>query len=303
MTRLRASAPGKVNLSLLVGGARADERHEVVTVLESVSLCDELELTVLGDDAGADEVVCPGVEGPNLVTAALEGLRSRGWDGPRVRIEIAKRIPVAGGMAGGSSDAAAALRLAEEVHPVADEVIAVVAAELGSDVPSQLVSGAWIATGAGESVEAAQPLAPHAFVVVPQPFELSTADVYREADRLGEQRTDAELWSSLEAVRTVLSLPGGRIPVELAVNDLEPAALSLRPEIASVLDRVRAVGAESAFVSGSGPTVVGLMWGGDAAARAQALAAELCGRYPGACAAVPVGEGFGQPSPSSGTIR
>ena len=72
MKRLRARAPGKVNLSLLVGGARADERHEVVTVLESVSLCDELELTVLGDDAGADEVVCPGVEGPNLVTAALD---------------------------------------------------------------------------------------------------------------------------------------------------------------------------------------------------------------------------------------
>ena len=108
-----------------------------------------------------------------------------------MRIEITKRIPVAGGMAGGSSDAAAALRLAEEVHPVADEVIAVVAAELGSDVPSQLVSGAWIATGAGESVEAAQPLAQHAFVVVPQPFELSTADVYsrgRPARRAANRR-------------------------------------------------------------------------------------------------------------------
>jgi 4-diphosphocytidyl-2-C-methyl-D-erythritol kinase len=302
MTQLRARAPGKVNLSLLVGGVRADDRHEVVTVLESVSLCDELELTVLGDDAVADEVVCPGVEGRNLVTAALGGLRSRGWDGPRVRIEIVKRIPVAGGMAGGSSDAAAALRLAEALHPVADEVIAVVAAELGSDVPSQLVPGVWIATGAGESVEAAEPLAQHAFVVVPQPFELSTADVYREGDRLGDQRSDAELALSLEAVRTVLSLPGGRIPAEVAVNDLEPAALSLRPEIASVLDRVRAAGAESAFVSGSGPTVVGLVWGEDAADRADALAAELSGRYPGACAAVPVAEGFGQPSPSSGTI-
>ena len=235
MKRLRARAPGKVNLCLLVGAVRDDGRHELVTVLESVSLYDELELTVLGDNAGADEIVCPGVEGPNLVTAALEGLRARGWDGPRVRIEIVKRIPVAGGMAGGSSDAAAALRLAEAVHPVTDEVIAVVAAELGSDVPSQLVPGAWIATGAGESVEAAERLESHAFVIVPQSFELSTADVYREADRLGDQRSDAELSSSLEAVRTVLSLPGGRIPAELAVNDLEPAALSLRPEIASCL--------------------------------------------------------------------
>jgi 4-diphosphocytidyl-2-C-methyl-D-erythritol kinase len=273
-----------------------------VTVLESVSLHDELELTVLGDDASADEVVCQGVEGPNLVTAALEGLRARGWDGPRVRIEVVKRIPVAGGMAGGSSDAAAALRLAEAVHPVTDEVIAVVAAELGSDVPSQLLPGVWIATGAGDSVEAAAPLEQHAFVVVPQPFSLSAADVYREADRLGELRSDAELWSSLEGVRTVLSLPGGRLPAEVAVNDLEPAALSLRPEIARVLDRVRAAGAESAFVSGSGPTVVGLLWGEGAGDRADAVAAELSGRYPGACAAVPVSEGFGQPSPSSGTI-
>jgi 4-diphosphocytidyl-2-C-methyl-D-erythritol kinase len=300
--RLSARAPGKVNLCLLVGGVRADGRHELVTVLESVSLCDELELTVLGADAG-DDVVCRGVEGPNLVTAALERLRARGWDGPRVRIEIVKRIPVAGGMAGGSSDAAAALRLAEAVHPVADDVIAVVAAELGSDVPSQLGPGVWIATGAGESVEAAEPLAEHAFVVVPQPFGLSTSDVYREADRLGEQRSDAELASSLESVRTVLSLPGGRVPAELAVNDLEPAALSLRPEIADVLDRVRAAGAERAFVSGSGPTIVGVLWGEDAEARAGALAAELSGRYPGACAAVPAGEGFGQPSPRSGTIR
>src|SRR6185437_6035018 len=153
--RLSARAPGKVNLCLLVGGVRADERHELVTVLESVSLYDELSLTVLSGE-GADEVVCPGVEGPNLVMAALERLRARGWDGPRVRIEIIKRIPVAGGMAGGSSDAAAALRLAEAVHPVADDVIAAVAAELGSDVPSQLVPGVWIATGAGDSVEAAR---------------------------------------------------------------------------------------------------------------------------------------------------
>ncbi|MGZ4251481.1 MAG: 4-(cytidine 5'-diphospho)-2-C-methyl-D-erythritol kinase [Solirubrobacteraceae bacterium] len=301
MTSLHARAPGKVNLCLLVGGVRDDGRHELVTVLESVSLYDELSLTVLSGE-GADEVVCPGVEGPNLVTAALKGLRARGWDGPRVRIEIVKRIPVAGGMAGGSSDAAAALRLAEAMHPVADEVIAVVAAELGSDVPSQLVPGAWIATGGGESVEAAAALEQHAVVVVPQPFELSTADVYREADRLGELRSGAELASSLEAVRTVLSLPGGRIPTELAVNDLEPAALSLRREIAAVLDEVRSAGVDGALVSGSGPTVFGVLWGGDAAERANAVAAELSGRYPGACAAVPVDDGFGQPSPRSGTI-
>lgn len=301
MTRLRARAPAKVNLCLLVGSVREDGRHELVTVLESLSLCDELELTVLAD-ADADEVVCPGVYGPNLVTAALERLRAHGWDGPRVRIEVVKRIPVAGGMAGGSADAAAALRLAEAVHPVADDVIAVVAAELGSDVPSQLVPGVWIGTGAGELVEPGEPLEPHALVVVPLTFGLSTAEVYREADRLGALRSTSELWSSLEALRAVLSLPQGSIPAELRVNDLERAAVSLRSEIAGALEDVRAAGAEGALVSGSGPTVVGLLWGEDAADRADALAAELSGRYPGACAAVPVDQGFGQPSPHSGTI-
>ena len=302
MTRLWARAPAKVNLCLLVGGVRGDGRHEVLTVLESVSLCDELTLTVLGEDAGADEVVCPGVEGPNLVMAALQGLRSRGWKGPRVSIEIVKRIPVAGGMAGGSADAAAALRLAEALHPVRDDVIAAVAAELGSDVPSQLVPGVWIGTGAGELVEPGQPLGTHAFVVVPSAFALSTADVYREADRLRGLRSMEELSSALEAVRVLLSLPGGSLPAELAVNDLEPAAIALRPEIAQVLDDVGAAGADGTLVSGSGPTVLGLLWGEDAADRAEALAAELSGRYPGACTAEPVEAGFGQPSPRSGTI-
>jgi 4-diphosphocytidyl-2-C-methyl-D-erythritol kinase len=182
------------------------------------------------------------------------------------------------------------------VHPVADDAIAAVAAELGSDVPSQLIPGVWVATGAGELVEPAEPLGPHAFVIVPLAFGLSTAEVYREADRLGLLRPTSELWSSLEALRAVLSLPGGSLPAELAVNDLEPAAASLRPEIDSALADVRSAGADRAFVSGSGPTVVGLLWGEDAAARTDALAAELSGRYPGACTAVPVDQGFGQPS-------
>ena len=82
--RLRERAPGKVNLCLFLGPTRADGRHELVTVFESVSLADELELVVLED--GPDELICPGIEGPNLISSALAGLRALGWQGPPVRI-------------------------------------------------------------------------------------------------------------------------------------------------------------------------------------------------------------------------
>jgi 4-diphosphocytidyl-2-C-methyl-D-erythritol kinase len=293
--RLLARAPAKVNLCLLLGGVRADDRHELATVFESLSLCDELELL---DGVAGDEVVCPGIEGPNLVRAALEGLRSAGWDALPVRIEVRKRIPVAAGMGGGSADAAAALRLASAISPVSAETVRSVAAALGADVPSQLAPGVSIGSGAGELVEPVPALAPHAFVILPLPFGLSTADVYREADRLGLRRSSGELGSALDALRASLRGGSGSLPADLAgVNDLETAALSLRPEIGGALTDTRAAGADGVFVSGSGPTVVGRFDGPDGPERAQAAAAQLVGRYPGACVAEPVDERFGQPSP------
>jgi 4-diphosphocytidyl-2-C-methyl-D-erythritol kinase len=289
---LVARAPGKVNLCLFLGPVRADGRHEVVTLLESVSLADELALTVGGT---SDDVVCPGVEGPNLVSDALSGLRERGWRAPPVNVTIAKRIPVAAGMAGGSADAAAALRLAVSAGAgLPAGAVAELAAELGSDVPSQLRPGLALGTGAGELIEHLEPLAPHAFVVVPQPFGLSTAEVYHEADRLGLPRQDSELAIRLDELREVLA-PEAWLPGHLLVNDLEPAALSLRPDIAQALDAVRSGGADHAMVSGSGPTVFGVVSGADALARAEALADRLANRYPGATAATPVFEEFGHP--------
>ena len=119
--RLTAAAPAKVNLCLYLGGVRADGRHELVTVFESVSLCDRLSLTASGSPG--DAVICPGVEAPNLVSAALDELRGAGWSGPPVTLTIDKRIPVAAGMGGGSADAAAALRLARAVQPVDEETL------------------------------------------------------------------------------------------------------------------------------------------------------------------------------------
>jgi 4-diphosphocytidyl-2-C-methyl-D-erythritol kinase len=244
-----------------------------VTVFESVSLADELTLTVVDDPTSADQVVCPGVAEPNLVSRALAALRDEGWDGPPVRIEIVKRIPVAAGMGGGSADAAAALRLADRVKPLPAGAALQIAAELGADIPSQLVPGLSLGTGAGEIIEPLAPLAPHAFVLVPQPVKLSTADVYAEANRLGLGR------GSLDGL--VERLRAGELKF---VNDLQPAAVALCPAIADALAALREAGAEHMLVCGSGATVAGLYWGEDASEQTQAVAARIAG----AVTAVPV---------------
>ncbi len=205
MTTIRTQAFAKVNLCLLLGGTRPDGRHELVTLIESVDLADALVVTPSGGDQ--DEVICDGVTGPNLVAEAIAALRAAGWGAPPIRVEIEKRIPVAAGMGGGSADAAALLRTAPALGPVAPDLIGEVAAGLGSDVPSQLDPGPSLGTGAGDVVRAVAELDTHALVVVPQPFELSTADVYGEADRLAIGRGDAELAACETRAR---DLPRGR---------------------------------------------------------------------------------------------
>jgi 4-diphosphocytidyl-2-C-methyl-D-erythritol kinase len=287
---LRALAPAKVNLCLFLGEPRADGRHQLVTLFESVSLADELLVSV----SDADQVVCPGVEGPNLVSRALEGLRARGWDAPAARVDVRKRIPVAAGMGGGSADAAAMLRVAVELAPVNPAEVAAVASWLGADVPSQLAPGLVLGTGAGEIVEPRQPLAPHALLVLPQPVALSTPDVYREADRLGLPVGPAELRSRYDELVSVLT-PAATLPGRLVVNELEPAAVSLCPAIEGALAAAREAGADHAIVCGSGPTVAGLYWGANALETASESAGKLGARFPGAIAVQPVTSAFGSP--------
>ena len=276
-------APAKVNLCLFLGPPRADGRHELVTVFESISLADQLELTVL--DTGPDEVTCPGVEGPNLVSAALEAVRGHGWDGPPVRIEITKRTPVAAGLGGGSADAAAALRLADTLQPLPPGVADRVARWLGADVPGQLQPGLSLGTGAGEELEPLAPLPPHAFLIVPQQLQLATADVYREADRLGLPREPGDLRVREADLRAALDA-GGPLPSSLLVNDLEPAARALCPAVGDALAALRESGAQHAMVCGSGPTCAGLWWGESGAA--DSAAQELESRFPGSAAVRPV---------------
>jgi 4-diphosphocytidyl-2-C-methyl-D-erythritol kinase len=290
--RLRALAPGKVNLCLFVGARREDGRHRLVTLFESVSLADEVELTTRV--AMEDEVVCPGVEGPNIVALALAALRARGWAGPRVSVNVRKRIPIAGGMGGGSADAAATLRIASRLAPVALSVIEEVAAELGADVPSQLEPGLAIGTGAGELVEPVWPLQEHAFLIIPAGVALSTADVYDEADRLGRLRDGNDLAARHQRLAGVLRGDGG-LAASMIVNDLQDAAVALCPAIEGALEAALEAGAARAFVCGSGPTVAGLFWGADAPDQAAAAAGAMAARFPGACAAVPVAPSFGFP--------
>ena len=156
--RLRCLAPGKVNLCLFVGAPREDGLHPLVSVVQAVSLADELTLEP-ARRASADEVVCPGVEGENLAGAALAAFReATGWDGPPQRLTIDKRVPVAAGMGGGSGDAAAALRLAAHAAGGADAALLLaLAAGLGGDVPSLVAPGRTLMTGAGEHVRALEP--------------------------------------------------------------------------------------------------------------------------------------------------
>ncbi len=248
---MRLHAPAKLNLCLYLGRAREDGLHELCSLFEPLALADLIEVS----PAERDEVVCPGVEGENLAATALAGLRERGWEQEPLRIEIEKRVPVAAGLGGGSGDAAAVLRLA--AGEIAD--LSELAAELGADVPSQLRPALALVRGAGEHVEPLPEPTEHAAVLLPGGGGLSTAAVFAEADRLGLGRSEAELDELAARLREAAG--AGASPLDypdLLVNDLEPAALSLRPDVSGALEALRAAGAPKAILSGSGPTAVGL---------------------------------------------
>src|SRR5918992_2258615 len=253
MTVFTARAPGKVNLSLLVGAPRPDGLHPLASVVQAVSLADEL--TLGPADGSEDEVVCPGVEGPNLAAAALRAFReASGWNAPPQRLEIVKRVPVAAGMGGGSADAAAALRLAAHAAGGAPpELLHELAVELGADVPSQLAPGRVLMSGAGERVDRLPDPDPFGLVIVPSPHALSTPEVYAAFDRRATARSPEEL----ERARAA-ALAGEPPP---PVNDLQDAARALCPAIDDALF-------PGAMVSGSGPTVFGLYATPDAAREA-----------------------------------
>ncbi|MEE1830360.1 4-(cytidine 5'-diphospho)-2-C-methyl-D-erythritol kinase [Streptomyces sp. SP17KL33] len=252
--------PAKVNVQLAVGGARPDGFHDLANVFLAVGLYDEVtatpadELTVTCEGPGADQVP---LDRTNLAARAALALARRHGIEPAVQLHIVKDIPVAGGMAGGSADAAGALLACDTLwgtNASRSELLDI-CAELGSDVPFSLVGGAALGTGRGERLRPLDVGGTFHWVLAVADGGLSTPAVYREFDRLHEHDVVPEPVAS-EVLLDALAkgdvdalaafLPGS--------NGLQPAALSLFPELADTLAAGHAAGALAALVSGSGPT-------------------------------------------------
>ncbi len=270
--------PGKVNLYLEVGDRRADGYHELTTVFHAVSLVDEV--TVRTADVLSLQTVGEGAEQlpadeRNIAWQAAELMAEHVGRAPDVEISIEKSIPVAGGMAGGSADAAAVLvamnNLWELGLPRRD--LHALAAQLGSDVPFALHGGTALGTGRGE--ELATVLARNTFhwVLAFGEGGLSTAEVYREIDRLRETGDPPRLTDP----EPLLGALAGGNPRELAAllgNDLQAAALSLNPALRRTLRAGAEAGALAGIVSGSGPTCAFLC---ESASAAVDVGTELAG--------------------------
>lgn len=282
--------PGKVNLFLGVGDRRSDGYHELTTVFHAVSLVDEV--TVRNADVLSLQTVGEGAQqlpadSRNLAWQAAELMAEHVGRAPDVEITIDKSIPVAGGMAGGSADAAAVLvamnTLWELGVPRRD--LHTLAAELGSDVPFALHGGTALGTGRGEELATVLARSTFHWVLAFGASGLSTAAVYGEIDRL---RAAGEP-PRLDDPEPLLGALAGGDPRELAPllgNDLQPAALSLDPGLRRTLRAGAEAGALAGIVSGSGPTCAFLC---ESAAAALDVGTELAGA--GVCRTVRVASG------------
>ncbi|MCX4097168.1 4-(cytidine 5'-diphospho)-2-C-methyl-D-erythritol kinase [Nocardia sp. alder85J] len=278
-------APSKVNLHLGVGDLRPDGYHDLTTVFQALSLSDDVSvapaasLSVKVTGEGAAEVP---TDRENLAWQAAVRMAHLAGRAPLVEITIRKGIPVAGGMAGGSADAAAVLVALNELWDLGlprDE-LAEVAARLGSDVPFALYGGTALGRGRGEQLLPVLSRNTFHWVLALAKGGLSTPVVFRELDRLREQGEPPELG---EPQALLQALASGD-PTQLAPllgNDLQSAALSLKPELRRTLRAGVTAGALAGLVSGSGPTCAFLCEGEDAAV---AVAAELAGA--GVCRSV-----------------
>jgi 4-diphosphocytidyl-2-C-methyl-D-erythritol kinase len=241
----RAPAAAKINLALVVGPLRDDGKHEVLTVLQRIDLVDRIELEP------GPALAVEGFAGDTLVRRALESLAVRAGVEPRWRVRIEKRIPVAAGLGGGSSDAATALRLANETlaDPLPPDELHELAATLGADVPFFLADGPQLGAGDGSELEPLElPQDFWALVLLPNgATKASTASVYADFDA----RSGAQGWE--ERRQALLDgLAGVERPRDLAAlppNDLVSSPLAAR---------LRDAGAFRADVSGAGPALYGL---------------------------------------------
>lgn len=256
-------APAKVNLELTVGPRRRDGFHELANVFHAVSLYDEVTVEEATDwsvevtGASASEVP---LDDTNLALRAARRLGQTCGIGEPVRISIDKAIPVAGGMAGGSADAAAALLACDALWGLGTSrgVLQDLAAELGSDVPFALLGGTALGSGRGDRLAPVLGRGSYQWVFALSDQGLSTPAVYAECDRL---RAGAPVPEPTPSPAMMAALRTGDAPAlgSALTNDLQEAAISLQPRLREVLDLGIDLGALGGIVSGSGPTVAFLV--------------------------------------------
>jgi 4-diphosphocytidyl-2-C-methyl-D-erythritol kinase len=274
-------APAKINLHLGVGPGRDDGFHALATVYQAIGLYDDVTATdatgwsVAVSASGDLDVSDVPLGDHNIAVRAGRMLTAHHGLDLAAHLEIAKSIPVAGGLAGGSADAAAALVVLDRLWDLntSDDDLLAIAGRLGSDVPFALLGGTAYGTGRGEIVEAVTDRGEWWWVVVPDGAGLSTAAVYAEYDRLG-------LGESLRLPDDLFVALAEADPADLAGrlhNDLEPASLELRPQLARTRADVLEAGAYAALLSGSGPTWLGLAGDAD---HAREVAGTLQETYP-----------------------
>jgi 4-diphosphocytidyl-2-C-methyl-D-erythritol kinase len=291
VTAVTVRAPAKVNVQLTVGGRRPDGFHDLANVFLAVGLHDDVTATPadgLRITAEGRDVAGIPLDGTNLAARAAVALAKRHGVEPDVHLHITKDIPVAGGMAGGSADAAAALVACDALWGLGtprDELLAL-CADLGSDVPFSLVGGAALGVGRGEILTPLEVGGRFHWVFAVADGGLSTPDVYRACDRLRRAGGGSDLAGDVPEPSAdpalIAALRGGSAQELAAVlansNDLQAAAIDLRPGLADTLGAGLAGGALAAIVSGSGPTCAFLV---GSAEEAVALAAGLPSRaYP-----------------------
>ncbi|GAB2691750.1 4-(cytidine 5'-diphospho)-2-C-methyl-D-erythritol kinase [Thalassiella azotivora] len=266
-------APAKINLALSVGPPREDGYHELATVYQAVSLYEDVEAAP-ADDVTV-EVCTPSqgvvvdevpVDASNLAVRAALLLADRCDVDAGVRLRVVKRVPVAGGMAGGSADAAAALVACDALWRtgLSRDELRELAAELGSDVPFALLGGTAVGTGRGEQLTPALARGGYHWVLAVSDHALSTPAVYAECDRLRAGRRVPEP-SVPDGLMQALRSGDAEALGATLVNDLQPAAVSLLPGLDQVLGLGEEYGALGSLVSGSGPTVAFLVRDAEAA--------------------------------------
>jgi 4-diphosphocytidyl-2-C-methyl-D-erythritol kinase len=264
-------APAKINLHLGVGAPREDGFHPLDTVYQAVALFDDVtacygeewSLTMSVTDYINTESLP--VDDSNIVSRAAGLLAAHHGLTPSAYVDISKEIPVAGGLAGGSADAAAALVALDRLWGVetSDEDLLAIAAELGSDVPFALIGGTAHGSGRGEIVTPVEDNGVWWWVIVPSRIGLSTPEVYRHFDRMypDASATPSPARDVVAAVRT----GNPHQLAEMLYNDLEAPAIDLRPELGRLIERGEAEGALRGHITGSGPTVTFLCEDADSA--------------------------------------